>query len=224
MTARTHEQVVTDLQAWAEAVDKIMVDLIASQPDLHPITAHVIAGDILSARKATERVVAGEDPTKVYVTVGSFARWGWVTALVQSGAISREWFAENIADLWRGADPDDTDPANLAIWREAWFGNKRSVIRDGRPLPKKRGDGTIAVYRGGDPFSVRKGIAWTTDPKIARKFALGAGVRVPTANGVVIAGDVMPHYVLAYLTGRGESEVIVDPTSVQNIHPIGGAR
>ena len=78
------------------------------------------------------------------------------------------------------------------------------------------------MYRGGNPFEVRKGFAWTTDPKIAQKFADGAGERIQRVNGVVVVGYVRPSVVLAFLTERGESEVIVDPRLVENVHPIGG--
>jgi hypothetical protein len=214
------QKMMADLAEWAERADEITSLLLKQQPDLHPITAHIIAGDLISAERATKRVAAGEDALKVYVTVGSYARWDWVVTMVRAGKIGAQWFADNICDLWRGADPDDTSADYLNIWKIA-RSQHGAVVRDGRPLPKARADGTIKVYRGGDPFTVRKGFAWTTDPKIARKFADGAGTRVERRNGVVITGDVRPSHVLAYITGRNEAEVIVDPAYVKDIHPTG---
>jgi hypothetical protein len=122
--------------------------------------------------------------------------------------VTDEWFLGECASLWRGADPDDTDPENLEVWRRLYRLNGSHYIRDGRPLPAGQ---YVTVYRGGAPLE--PGIAWSTDPKIARKFANGAGLRVRT-HGEVIRGEVHRKHVLAYITGRGEAEVIVDPKYV----------
>jgi hypothetical protein len=209
------------LKAWSDTIDQYMERLMAERPDIHPITARIIAGDLYSADQATSRVSEGEDPTRAYVMVGSYARWGWVCTMVRAGKISEAWFAENIAHLWRGADPDDTDPGNLALWKRAYNANG-GLIRDGRPLPESKAtDRMLKVFRGGPPATVKGGIAWTLDPKIARKFADGAGERVPVRGSVVVTGLVRPRDVIAYLTERGESEVIVEPRLVRNIHPTG---
>ena len=104
-------------------------------------------------------------------------------------------------------DPDDTDGRYLRLWKSAWVANGRHYIRDGRSLP--RSGRLLTVYRGQMPED-KFGIAWTTDPKIAQVFANGAGARVPQ-NGTVFMAHVHRDHVYAYLTGRGESEVILDP-------------
>jgi len=206
--------------AQMEATNEIASDLMKADPSMNFATAYVMAGDILSARKATDRVVAGEDATKVYLHVGSFARWDWIVTMWRAGKISDQWFADNIADQWVSADPDDTSADNLAIWRKA-FNAHGGLIRDGRPLPKPGGDGMLKVFRGGSPFTVKQGFSWTLDPKIAGKFAATGGGRGRIEGGVVITGLVRPSDVLAYLTDRGESEVVIDPRLVRNIHPTG---
>jgi hypothetical protein len=210
------------LKEWAEQVNDIAAKLVAEDPSIHPITAHVVAQDILSADKATAMVNAGEPAEKAARFVGSYARWGWIVTMVEAGKLSREWFAQNIADEWVSADPDDTDPKNLMLWKQANL-KHGGLIRDGRPLPsaKPLDKGMLRVYRGGNPFSVRRGISWTTDPKIAGKFARTMGGRQPVPGGVVITGLVRRSDVLAYLVDRGESEVIVDPKLVTDIHPTG---
>ena len=212
------------LKAWADETNEIAAEITAADPSIHFMTAAVMAGDILSARHRTKQVVEeGVDPTTVYFMVGSYARWDWVVTMVREGRITDEWFAKNIADLWRGSDPDDTSTSNLMIWRKAYNANG-GLIRDGRPLPKPGGDRMIKVFRGGSPFSVKSGFAWTTDPKIAGKFAQTMGGRARVAGGVVVTGLVKPSDVLAYLTERGESEVIVDPRLVRDVHPTGEGR
>jgi len=214
-----HQRAIASL----EAASKIAVELIAANPGLHPITAHVMADDILSAQRATEMVNDGRPASEVYVFVGSYARWDWIVTMVAAGNLSDDWLMENIADLWTGADPDDTSVANLAVWKRAFHRNG-GTIRDGRPLPKAGEGGFIKVFRGGSPFTVRNGFSWTTDPKIAGKFAATNGGRAVVQGGVVITGLVRPRDVLAYLTGRGESEVIVDPRLVELVHPTGEGR
>jgi len=215
------DQQMAALMEWSRQTSEIARELMESDPTLNYITAQVMAGDILSARKMSARVADEDaDPTDLYVMVGSYARWGWVVGMVKAGKISDEWFAENIADLWRGADPDDTDPDNLALWRRVYNAHG-AVIRDGRPLPPPGGDGNLKVFRGGSPFTVKNGFAWTLDPKIARKFATTMGGRAAVSGGVVVTGYVKPSDVLAYLTERGESEVSVDPRRVRDIHPTG---
>lgn len=214
---------MADLVAWGEKTQAIAEDLMAKDPSLPYMTATIIANDVMSADLRTQEVEAGRDPKDVVWLVGSFARWGWAVAMVSAGKLDADWFSENIADLWRGSDPDDTDPANLNIWRRS-FAQRGGIIRDGRPLPRKGKDGMITVFRGGNPATVGKGFAWTTDPKIAKKFARTHGTRQAMPNGVVISGLVRPLNCLAYLTGRGESEVIVDPRLITDIHQVGEFR
>jgi hypothetical protein len=200
-----------DLTAQFEEQAVIIDQLLAADPSLNPITAHIMAGDIQSAAKATELVNAGTPATKAYAYVGSYARWDWVVTMVKAGAIPGQWFAENICELWRGADPDDTNPDYLRIWRTAFVAHG-AYLRDGRPLPRGR---FLTIFRGGLPNAVRDGFAWTTDPKIAHRFAVTGGGRQPVKGGVIATGTVDRRAVMAYITERGESEVIVDPLAVK---------
>jgi hypothetical protein len=210
------------LRDWGQRTNEIASDLMEANPDLHPVTASIIANDLLSAEHRTKQVAAGADATDVVWLVGSYARWDWAITMVSQGKISTQWFSENIADLWRGSDPDDTKHENLAIWQHARR-THGGVIRDDKPLPKPDKDGMLRVYRGITQPGGERGIAWTTDPKIAAKFASGAGERIPVVGGVVITGRVRPSSVLAYLTERGESEVIVDPRLISDMRPVRGS-
>ena len=196
--------------------------LQADNPGLHHITAFIMAGDIRSGERAYDRVVAGQwDVEQALTFTGSYARLALADKLYENGYLPRTKYHRMLPDLWRGSDPDDTDPRWLRLWKQA-RGRKGRLIHDGKQLPKRgRVNGALLVYRG-QPESAPLGIAWTTDKKIAEKFASGAGARVPTPGGVVIVGHVHPDSVIAYLTERGESEVIVDPLFVTIDHHLTG--
>lgn len=192
--------------------DSAMEALIAANPAIPPMTAHIIAGDQISAERATDAVESGKlKPEEAVHLVGSYSRWQWA---LQN--CPQEWVWKNIAELWRGADPDDTDVDNITVWSDAFLNRGERYIRDGKPLPRGQ---KITLYRGqmpNDPL----GIAWTTDLDIAKRFASGVGLRT-RMNGVVITGWVWRGLIFGYLTGRKESEVIVRPSDVNDIKVVG---
>ena len=207
-----------ELQDYAERQSAMVGRVLAANPGLPVITAHIIAGDLISAERATQAVVDGMPADRAVNLVGSYARWDWALACVAEGVLSEQWFQDHICELWSGSDPDDTSPEYLAVWRTTRL-RAGGLIRDGRPLPTN-GNALLRIYRGGPPFGLTNGFAWTTDPKVARKFANGAGVRVKQVGGVVISGLVRHRDVIAYITNRHESEVIVDPRRVRNIKAV----
>jgi len=182
-------------------------ELREADPSLPFITAHVIASDLTSADRWHERIVSGEvEAERATHLVGSYARFQF--ALDHMPA---EWVYENIADLWRGSDPNDTEVAYLKVWHEAKRHHRNRVITDGKRLPK---DNPLTVYRGETTVNTPTGIAWTLDLEIAKKFARGAGIRVGNIKGYVLEAHVMRKDVLGYLTERGESEVVCDPNTL----------
>lgn len=211
------EALMAMMVARAEREKPIIDRLLEADPSLG-IAAIIMAGDILSAEDATARVAAGEDPWRASIRIGSYARLDWVIAQHEAGRITARSFYRRLPELWRSSDPDDTDPRFLAYWGKAWRRNLRATILDGDPLPE---GATLTLYRGQDPPSrptpgrLAVGIAWTTDRAIAEKFAMGAGLRQAHRRGVVLTAQVARGDVLAYLTGRGESEAIVDPAALR---------
>jgi hypothetical protein len=206
------------LQAYAEEQSAMVTKVLEANPGLPVITAHIIAGDLMSAERATRQVAEGMPAEQAVNLVGSYARWDWALQMVAAGVLSEQWFQDNVCHLWSGSDPDDMKPEYLAVWQRARL-RAGGVIRDGRPLPTN-GNSLLRVFRGGPPFNLRGGFAWTTDPKVARRFANGAGVRTPQAGGIVISGLVRHRDVIAYITDRNESEVIVDPRRVRNVRAL----
>lgn len=187
---------------------EIIQELIAGGTPF--LTAAVIAGDIQSAEIATERVNNGEDPMVAYKQIGSYARFEWCVKNLPQGKLLKL-----LPELWIGADPNDSDPAYLNLWKQAFANNGHKTIFDNKrsKLPK----GAIQVYRGqiGEQLG---GISWTTDLEIAKRFALTGGGRQPVSGGVVFKAQVNRKHVLAFLTKRSESELIIDTKNLTNWH------
>lgn len=191
--------------------NEIMAGLVAG--GMPVLNAAVISGDMQSAELASERVAAGESPEDVVNFIGSYARFDWAVANLPRAAL-----LEMLPELWRSADPDDTKPEYLELWREAYRANGNKTVCDGKRLPLRHGIGagierehTLTIYRGQVGDTV--GISWTLDKKIAEKFAATGGGRMPIAGGKILQRKVRRDLVLAYLTGRDENEVIIDPNS-----------
>lgn len=186
--------------------------LLKESPKLGPITAFVMAGDMASAEGATELVRSGVSPARALNFVGSYARFQWAI-----DNLPRKTLLKKLPSLWSGADPDDTKPEYLELWYEAWNANCQGAVLDDEQneLPH----GILTVYRG-QPKSGARGISWTRDINTARKFSRTGGGRGAISDGVVLRAKVSAGDVLAYITGRGESEVIVDPQDLTNIRRV----
>jgi hypothetical protein len=202
------------LEGAEDLVDRMTrMGLIADElvdQGVHPTTAVIMASDRLSAEDMERRFRAGEITAELAVNLtGSFARLEQARKFVHEGWLEIDWLLANLPDLWRGSDPDDTSDEYLRLWKRARVAKGRLIV-DGK-LP--RFGPIVTVYRGqmpGDPL----GIAWTTDRTIAVRFAKGAGGRAPM-DGAVVTGTVARRNVIAFLSERGESEVIVDPGDVK---------
>ncbi|MCU0506589.1 MAG: hypothetical protein MUE82_12640 [Chloroflexi bacterium] len=191
-------------------------DRIAEQfPALPVLTAFIMAQDAMSADRATDMVRAGVPFDDALPFVGSYARIGWMLDMVRIGKADRGHVLDLLPDYWPGADPDDTDPRFLVAWTEAWVRNGRRTITDrpGTALPAGR---YLTIYRG-QSGADGAGIAWSLSEAVAKRFARGASVRVPggVPDPVVYTARVARRTVLAYLTGRGEDEVIVNPFALR---------
>jgi len=170
------------------------------------VTALIMAGDMVSAERATRLLADGMKPECALATVGSYARFGWAVENRQS--FDGDFWIQNICELWSNSDPDDTNPEFLELFRLCKSKNRAIVKDDADKTFPGVGCDHIWLYRGQraeDPI----GISWTTKRSIAKKFASGAAFRTKI-DGVVYATQVRRMNCLAYITGRGEHEVIVD--------------
>lgn len=205
-------RVIMDEQAtMAEQIEK-------DNPGIPAITAFVMAGDRQSAVRALKYVEAGEwDWQRALTLTGSYARLDLAQTLVEKGHMTRDDLLRELPALWRGSDPDDTDVKWLLLWQEAWTAHGECTIYDTEQrLPDSP---YVVVYRG-QPEGAEFGIAWSTSREIADKFAGGAGLRVRT-QGVTWRALVPRDKVLAYITERGEFEVIVDPKWATGVTRLG---
>ena len=198
-----------DLREKLDEQAKIAED-IQKKTGVPHVTAFIMAGDEMSARRADEMVAAGTHTVEeAGHLIGSYARLNWFYKQMQEKRITRVQMIELLPKEWPFADPDDSDPRWLELWREAKHLNG-AYVRDGKPLPRSQ---MLTVYRG--QHGRELGIAWSLNPKVAQKFAAGpAAFRTPVSGGKVFRGLVSRDFVLAYLTGRGEQEVIIDPRHV----------
>lgn len=183
---------------------EIMNDLTQAMPWLPFIGALVMAGDMAHGELIEERVKKGALTVKEAIPLlGSYVRFPFAVRNLPD-----EELFPRLPDLWVSSDPDDTKVEYLQLWRRAFKANKNRIIKD-NPNSRLAGGMTVQLFRGqrrDDPL----GIAWSTDPHIAHKFAKGAGVRGPISGGTVISITALKDNVIAYLTERGEWEVILD--------------
>lgn len=207
-----------DLQRLARATQEASEKLEAKYPNLHPITLLIMAGDFAQipfADEMYEKLCRSVPPTvaamKSAILLGSYARLEWLCDKYDAGILDDNWLVDQFPSEWVAADPDDTDLRYLTMWLKARKLHGKRIV-DGKDLPLK---GTkITLYRGQDAPSGTPGWAWTIDLSVAKKFATGAGSRV-RKRGCITQCRVYPGRVLAYMTGRGEHECIIDPRDIQ---------
>jgi hypothetical protein len=205
---------LTALAAEEAAVQERVTTIMAKDPRIPFISAYVIARDLMSADRSLGWLREGKyDWGTAEAFCGSYGRLDLRIRAYEEGLITEEQAVEDLPSQWSGSDPDDMDPRFLALWRKAFRLNGKRMLRDSRKhLPKDR---PLTIFRGqdeGTPF----GISWSFDHRVAVKFANGAATRQHNRRGVVYAAHVDPKNILGYMTGRGESEVIVAPTKVED--------
>jgi hypothetical protein len=172
------------------------------------VSAYVMAGDLVTAERAAAALQRGEVWQKWLWRVGSYARMQWAMKHLPHTELIKL-----LPEIWVSSDPDDTDPDYLELWKAARAA-KGSMVTDGEEIFVTR-EGILTVYRG--QVGEELGISWTTDPRIAEKFSRSGGLRATQHGGRVIKGTVRRGDILAYLTRRDESEIIVDPVTVEII-------
>lgn len=208
---------IAEAQAAIEQSDrqaKRAMELMGSDPKLPFISAYVIAGDLMSADRSLQWLRDGTHSfERAKVFTGSYGRLDFIVRALAEGLITEAEAIKDLPETWRGADPDDTDPRFLALWKRARK-VKRRALTDGQQLPRKHD--RLMVFRGQDQ-GVPFGIAWTLNPMVAVKFANGAATRQHARHGVVYVAFVPRSKVMGYMTGRNESEVVLDPEDLTDV-------
>lgn len=183
-------------------------------PNLPVITKIIVAGDFRSAMAVDARLeemkkdkVEKIDYLKLSLYIGSYARLDWLFERYKEGKLPKAWLTKNFPSAWSIADPDDTNPEYLKLWKKSYKKNGNKYLRDGEALPRKR---ILTIYRGQFSYQDPLGMSWSLKRDVAQKFADGVSFRI-RMNGVVVKYRIERNNVLGYLTGRGEFEVICDP-------------
>jgi len=191
------------------------MDLAATlmEQGANQITALVMAGDMLSRKRADALFAEGKTVEQASIMVGSYSRFDWVVDQYHMGHIGVEELSAWICELWRGADPDDTNPDFLVVWQQC-NSYKGTTLFDEKPLP----DGEeFTIYRGQENDSeMNIGLSWSLSKEIATKFAHGAATR-SFQDGYLATAKVQRSHIIAYISGRNEEELIIDPICVKSI-------
>jgi hypothetical protein len=93
------------------------------------------------------------------------------------------------------------------------FGSEEELaaaLRDVSPPSKRKKP--VKAWRGIKNIEGAFGMSWTTDRDIACWFAMRGFEHRPTPS--VLVCDLYPHVIVAEHNGRGECELIVDPTEL----------
>jgi hypothetical protein len=115
---------------------------------------------------------------------------------------------------------------NLDAWRDLWsvasksqengYGAIHPHVMDDEELAAFQAlPETVTVYRGTSHRKVISGMSWTTDKTKAEWFA--TRFTTPHQSKNIAKGIIAKKDILAYLIGRGESEVVAFPEDIEHI-------
>lgn len=186
---------------------------ISEERGLPFTTALIIAGDELSRERAEALVAEGKSILFASIGIGSYARFDWLVEQYYGGNLSPDEFFPVICQYWRAADPDDTNPFFLDVWEDAYSWNDFKTLTDeDKSLPD---ESWLTAYRGQMSDTDIMGVSWSLSKDIAEKFARGAALRINVLGGSLITARVPRAAVIAYISGRNEEEIIVNPVDVE---------
>jgi len=194
-------------------------ELMARDPKLPFISAFIMARDLRSADRSLQWLRDGTHPWgRAEVFCGSYGRLDLRIRALEEGLITPAQAYADLPSMWSGSDPDDSDPRFLALWKAARRAKRSKLLTDKPGLTLPTGF-ILTVYRGQDPMvdGERPGISWSLNRDVAQRFANGAATRQHHRNGVVYTAKVAYPYVIAYMVGRNEEEVIIDPKNLMDI-------
>ena len=128
-------------------------------------------------------------------------RWAMLLVWFEFGMIEDDVLAELILSVYAtSAIPRDmATEKSVNIFRSVGF-----VSDDGSTRPTE----PIRVYRGGHA----EGMSWTTSLETAEWFAMRLGL-----DETVLSAIAPPEAILAIINGRGENEIVVDPSKLVNV-------
>lgn len=130
---------------------------------------------------------------------------------------SKKDYSEFLAEMWVRVEYPNNCPyfAHCSFVR-AFINADKKILMDNKErrvlknLPEE-----VVVYRGVKPNAKIKALSWTLSYDTAKWFADRF-----EKNGTVYRARIKKNDILAYFEGRGESEVVVNPTNLHRIEKI----
>ncbi len=130
--------------------------------------------------------------------------------------LSTEDLSQILADAWMRSENPNMD-ANVskrelvAMFNDA---DKAYLMTADECLRLEQLGDSVTVYRGVTQYNARniKALSWTIDRKKAEWFATRFG-----EDGTVYKAQINKRNILAFFTGRNESEIVLNPNKLENI-------
>jgi len=130
--------------------------------------------------------------------------------------LSKKDFSEILSDAWMRSeypsyDPDVSQQEQLAMFHAA---DPAALMNEDEYEHFCSLEDPVTVYRGVTPYNADniKALSWTLNYDTAAWFAHRFG-----ESGTVYEAQIAREHILAYLDGRSEQEVIVDPEYLMDI-------
>ena len=134
-------------------------------------------------------------------------------------ALSDEDLAEILADAWVQAENPNMDCNVTKAELVSMFkrSDKAYLMTETERRRLAELEETVTVYRGVTPYNAMnvKALSWTLDKKKAEWFAHRFGEKGTVYTAQIKKGDI-----LAVFTGRNESEVVLNPSKLEQLKAI----
>lgn len=165
----------------------------------------------LQSRKWSQYLFLHERPYRVNAFTRIAAQ---LTARTYWTSLAELWIdAENIAEnehLWTTLLQDSSRIRSRHLMM---------TVAERRHLAQQ--PALMRVYRGFNSDERQEGMSWSLDAEVARRFAMRFGGH---GRPRLATGTVERSAVIAYLSGRGEHEIVVAPAAVRDQHVTGAHR
>lgn len=166
-----------------------------------------------AARAYEEYLAEDRYSSALWVCVNRAWRLHVAAEWYDSGIVDLPWLQSEMAHLWTDVEfPEQHQELPLRLFRECGF------VTDDPSWPRTW-SAPVELWRGVDgvcELSMR-GVSWTTDRRVAEFFA----TRYAPGN-LYRTWHAGPGQALAWLVGRGESELVVDPVTLGDIERVSG--
>jgi hypothetical protein len=140
-----------------------------------------------------------------------------ILAWFEAGVLTPEQLNELLAEWWTsGGWPADIGKSRFVrAFKYAGF----VIDTEGVTPPTE----PLVVYRGAGAHNYR-GLAWTTDERVAAWFARRLVLVYPEMSPVVLTTTIAPKHVLGIFHGRNEAEAVVNVHALRGLDYFSGVR